>query len=129
MRVAIVGSRHFNDYELLKREMLLLRISNIIPTHIVSGGAKGADRLAEKFASEYNIPTTIYLPDWTRYGNRAGYLRNEKIVKDADCVIAFWDGESKGTKHSINLAEDMGKILHVILVNKTNPPINEAAIF
>jgi hypothetical protein len=103
MKLAVIGSRGFNDYELLK-----LHLNNVIQnnrvTHIVSGGALGADSLAERFAKENNIETLIFLPDWKTHGKAAGFIRNKDIVSNADMVVAFWDGKSKGTKHSIDLA-------------------------
>jgi len=111
MKLAIVGSRTFNDYDVL--EMFIqdtVGISNL--TMIVSGGAKGADTLAEKFAKDYNIPIKIFRPNW-KLGKSAGYLRNKDIVDECDILIAFWDGKSKGTKHSINLAQDSNKEYYV----------------
>jgi len=113
MKFAIVGSRTFNDYELLKDEVdKLLKECNI--TEIVTGGAKGADSLAERYAKENNLKLTIFHPEWNKYGKRAGYIRNDKIWQYADIGIAFWDGKSKGTQHSFKLAEKYGKKLKVI---------------
>jgi len=112
MNIAIVGSRTFNNYNLLETE--LLKYDNI--NFIISGGAIGADRLAEKFALKYNIKTIIYKPDWGKYGKSAGYIRNKDIVNHADVVIAFWDGQSKGTKHSIDIATATNKKLIIIKV-------------
>jgi hypothetical protein len=113
MKLAVVGSRGFNDYEILKSKLDLIS-EKILVSLIISGGAIGADSLAEKWAKEKNIPTQIFLPDWKKYGKRAGYLRNIEIVKNADIVIAFWNGESKGTKLSIDLAKEHKKELIVI---------------
>jgi hypothetical protein len=81
---------------------------------IVSGGAKGADKLGEQFADEFRFKKLIFKPDWELFGKRAGFIRNEKIIQNADVVFAFWDGKSKGTAHSISLAEDYGKELYII---------------
>jgi hypothetical protein len=108
MKLAIVGSRTFNDYEMVKTALKDLAI-----TEIVSGGAKGADTLAEQYAAENNIPVKVFKPDWAKYGRGAGPVRNKQIVEYADKVIAFWDGESRGTKSSIDLAEKQGKLLEV----------------
>lgn len=113
MKLAVVGSRTFNNYELLKTKLDSIHMNNKIDM-IISGGAKGADSMAEKWSKENNIPTNIFIPEWNKYGRRAGYIRNVDIVRNADEVIAFWDGLSKGTKHSINLATDNGKTLHVV---------------
>jgi len=107
VRLAIIGSRDFTDFEFMETEVknsfTNLRDIDII----VSGGARGADRLAERFAEKYEIPTLIFKADWDRHGKKAGYLRNVDIVKNADYVMAFWDGYSKGTKHSIELAQNV----------------------
>lgn len=125
MRTAIIGSRNFEDYDLMCK---ILKEYNI--THIVSGGAKGADRLAEKYARENKIPVTLYLPDWVGLGNRAGYERNKKIINDSELVIAFWDQVSKGTKHSIDLARARhGVILVVVNFVPPAPKTDTAAIF
>lgn len=102
MKIAIIGSRTFDDYSLLQ-ETLKLYKSKI--TLIVSGAAKGADSLGEKWALENNIKTLIFPANWNKYGKRAGFIRNEDIIKNCDCVIAFWDNKSKGTAHSISLCE------------------------
>jgi hypothetical protein len=103
MKVAVVGSRSFNDYEQVKRVLDQYSISLII-----SGGAKGADKLAERYAKENNIPTSIYLPNYDEFGKRAPLIRNDKIVDEAELVIAFWDGESRGTKYTIMKAYQKG---------------------
>lgn len=113
MKVAIVGSRSFNDYALLCKEVeSLVGVANI--THMVSGGAKGADKLGEVWAKEHNVPTIIHRAEWSLFGRRAGMMRNSKIIDDADVVIAFWDGVSKGTDDSIKKAKKAGKRVHVV---------------
>lgn len=108
-RYAIVGGRDFNNYKTLQNVMF--RQANV--SLIVSGGARGADSLAEKFAKDYGIPVKIFPAEWDVYGKSAGYKRNVQIIKYADVVIAFWDGHSKGTKHSIDIAKSLGKTLQV----------------
>jgi hypothetical protein len=109
MKLAIVGSRSFDDYDLVKQKLKGLDV-----TEIVSGGAKGADSLAEQYAKENNIPIKIFKPDWSRFGRSAGMVRNKDIVDYSEKVIAFWDGESKGTKNSIYLSKRQGKLLDVV---------------
>ncbi len=113
MRVAIIGSRTFNDYEYLKEAMEIINESVTISC-IVTGGANGADSLGEQWANENKIKTDIYLAEWDLYGKSAGFRRNIKIVDNSDYLVAFWDGKSKGTKHSINLARE--KNLEVIIM-------------
>lgn len=105
MNVAVVGSRTFSDYELVKDELRWLSPEDTI----ISGGAQGADLLGAKYAREIGCELIEHLPDWDKYGKKAGFLRNIDIIKDSDMVYAFWDGVSKGTKHSIDLAEKHDK--------------------
>jgi SLOG family YspA-like protein len=108
MKTAVIGSRNFGDYGLLNHKLNIIHNKKPI-TVIVSGGAKGADKLGEQWADENKIPKTIFYPDWKKYGKKAGFLRNEDIIKNSDVVIAFWDGLSKGTGHSIKLAKKYKK--------------------
>lgn len=109
INVAVIGSRTFNDREKLYQVLDLFDIDCII-----SGGARGADTLAEQYANETNIKTKIYPADWANKGKAAGFIRNKDIIVDADLVICFWDGTSKGTRHSIKLAHQMKKNLLII---------------
>lgn len=113
MKMAIVGSRTFNDYDLLLKKCLDLVLQYKIKT-IVSGGARGADSLAKKFANRYNLEFKEYLPDWNKNGRAAGMIRNRLIIEEADVVVAFWDGKSSGTKHSISLAHEEYKETFVV---------------
>ena len=116
MKIAVVGSRGFKDedfiFEKLHDETKYLKLEGYT---IVSGGARGVDTFAENFAKEINLKTKIFKPDWDKYGKRAGFLRNELIINEADKVIAFWDGTSKGTKHSIDLAIKAGKPVDIYI--------------
>jgi hypothetical protein len=104
MKLAVVGSRSFIDYEFLKKMLAFHEC-----TQIISGGARGADRLAKQYAAENGISIREFLPDWDTHGKSAGYLRNKQIVEACDELVAFWDGESRGTKYSITLAEEANK--------------------
>jgi predicted Rossmann fold nucleotide-binding protein DprA/Smf involved in DNA uptake len=113
MKLAIVGSRDFKDYGLLCREVYKnFDISNI--TEIVSGGARGADTLGQKFAEEHNLPIKIFYPDWNLHGRAAGMIRNEYIVDAADAVLAMWDGQSPGTRGCLKYAEKRNKPIFVV---------------
>jgi hypothetical protein len=115
IKIGVIGSRSFNDYELLKRTLDEYKGKVWV---IVSGGAKGADSLGEKWANDNNIKTCIYKPDWDTHGKRAGFIRNKDIVEDSDIIIAFWDSLSRGTEHSINLAKKMDKEVRIVYFNK-----------
>lgn len=114
MKLAIVGSRTFDDYDKLKYYMEFIDGYNYKFELIVSGGAKGADALAKRFAAEHSISTATFLPDWNKYGKPAGYRRNKLIVDACDIVLAFWDGKSKGTEHTISLAKKAKKPTFII---------------
>jgi len=82
MRVAVVGSHDFHDYSRLKHT--LDNMENI--SMLLSGGAKGADSLAEIYAREKNIELKRLVPDWSTYGRAAGMIRNKDIVAEAEQV-------------------------------------------
>jgi len=113
MKVIIAGGRFFNDYDLLclKADKILSRQSEI---EIVSGAARGADKLGERYAVERGYKITRFPADWNFHGKKAGYLRNVEMAEYADALIAFWDGRSRGTKHMINIAEKQDLLLRVI---------------
>ena len=115
MKVLICGSRNITDLALVSQAV---SHSGIIPTHIISGGARGIDRLAYAYAVSRGIGFTEYPADWDRYGKRAGFIRNYAMVGAADAVIAVWDGTSPGTKHSIEFARSCGKPVFVYFGQK-----------
>lgn len=118
MRIAVIGSRNFNDYEYFKSEFeKFLKELDIKEYKIISGGAKGADAFAAKYAKENNKEIVEFLPDWEKYGKKAGFLRNNIIWDNADIGIAFWDGKSTGTAHSFEISKKQNKILKVINYN------------
>lgn len=112
MKVIIAGSRSFDDYDLLSSF-----VKKVIDVHlvsgIISGGAKGADKLGERFATDNNITIHTIIPDWKKYGKRAGILRNKDMGDLGDLLVAFWDGESKGTKHMIDYMNSLYKPTYI----------------
>lgn len=105
MKVIIAGGRDFDDYNLLveKCNKYLSLQSDI---EIVSGNANGADKLGEKYAKECNYKVKLFPADWNKFNKSAGYIRNKEMAEYSDCLIAFWNGISKGTKHMIDLAKE-----------------------
>lgn len=89
-------------------------------TEIVSGGARGADRLGEEYAREYLIPLKRYPADWDKHGRIAGFIRNEEMSHYADALIALWDGESRGTAHMIGCMKKLGKPVYIYTEGKYN---------
>ncbi len=114
MKLAVIGSRTFTSYDMLRDE--LNEIDDI--TEIVSGGAGGADTLAVVWATRHQTTSTIFFPDWDQFGKSAGPLRNTQIVDYCDKLIAFWDGKSRGTKDSITKAKAQGKLLKIVYFTK-----------
>ncbi len=114
----IVGSRTFTNFRLFQSVMWRLRSADGNITRLVSGGASGADTLAQRYSMVYNIPIKVFYPDWKTYGKAAGPIRNKLIVQASDFVVAFWDHVSRGTLSSINLAKSFGKPIHIIDIRK-----------
>lgn len=107
MKLAIIGSRDFYPTD----------IEKYIPdgvTEIVSGGARGADRAGANYAIRHGLPLKEFLPDYNKYGRSAPLKRNHLIAEYADCVLAFWDGQSRGTLYTINLFKELNKKVTVI---------------
>jgi len=113
MKVIVAGSRKFYDYMQLMTVLIDMLEFDLID-EIVSGGAEGADYLGETFARECEIDLKIFHADWKKHGKSAGPRRNRKMAEYADCLIAFWDGKSPGTKNMIEEAEKKG--LKIVIV-------------
>lgn len=108
VRVIIAGGRDFNDLNLMSEKCdyyLSDAIQKGYTIEIVSGTAKGADKLGEQYAKSKGYRIAYFPADWNQYGKRAGYLRNQQMANFADALIAFWDHSSKGTKHMIDIAK------------------------
>ena len=111
MKVAVVGSRQIE----------VTNLGEYLPegvTELVSGGAKGVDSCVRAYAEAYGIVYREFLPEYSRYKRGAPIKRNVQIVEYADIVIAFWDGKSKGTKHTIACCRELGKEVKVFLWEK-----------
>jgi len=119
MKIVVAGSRAFKDYSLLSRKLdalLSRKVGQGEPITIISGGARGADALGERYARDRGYECTIIPADWQKYGRSAGYRRNEQMAAMADAVVCFWDGQSPGTRHMIEIARNMGLALRLIRV-------------
>jgi len=111
MHIIVAGSRDFNDWERLCR----ILDKEVKPGDtIVSGAARGADQMGEQYANAHNIPVLRMPAHWTLYGKSAGYRRNEAMADRAQKAIVFWDGQSRGSKHMIDIAHARG--LEVLIV-------------
>ena len=126
LRVIIAGSRDFNDFPKLMNSSIkiLTEISkkrdDLDRIRIISGTARGADKLGEQYAKIAHYELSKFPADWDKLGKRAGYVRNAEMAKFAvedgnyGVLIAFWDGQSRGTKHMIDLANKYGLEVHVV---------------
>jgi len=110
-KVIVAGGRYFNDYELLKNKLDYILQNKLPNVEIVSGTAKGADTLGERYAKENNLGIHRKPADWDTFGKSAGYRRNAEMADYSDGCVCFWDGKSRGTKHMIDLAKR--KVLNV----------------
>lgn len=115
-KVIIAGGRDFNDYNLLKTKVDRILFNKKL-THkicILSGKARGADSLGERYAKENSLEILEFPADWETFGKRAGVKRNAEMANEADALIAFWDGVSQGTKHMIDIATKKGLLVRTI---------------
>ena len=112
--VIVAGSRSFNNYSMLKEKLdyyLSVKISQGFKIHIVSGGAKGADILAEQYAKEKGYESLVFPADWNRFDKSAGYKRNRQMHEfiaqfPYRACVCFWDGISHGTADNFNLCNE-----------------------
>ena len=122
IRIIIAGSRGFDDYRKMCQALdeagihLLRTLDDI---EIVSGHAKGADALGEKFAKAFNIPLKVFPADWNRFGKAAGPIRNEKMARyaseaDRGILFAFPIGKSRGTRNMIATARRYGIEVYIL---------------
>ena len=112
-RVIIAGGRDFESYEYMceKLDDLFYKSTSFIgsrPIKIISGMAKGADTLAIRYADEHKLTKILFPANWKEYPRIAGFLRNNDMLSIATHLIAFWNGESSGTKHMIEIAQMKG---------------------
>lgn len=132
LRVIIAGSRDFDDFSKLMNSSMeiLTEISkkrdDLDRIRIISGTARGADKLGEQYAKIAHYELSKFPADWDKLGKRAGYVRNAEMAKFAveddsyGVLIAFWDGQSRGTKHMIDLAKRYGLEVHVVNYKENN---------
>lgn len=108
MKIAVIGSRNLD-----------IDLSPYIPAYasvIISGGANGVDRSAARYARENGLELVEFLPRYDRFGRMAPLRRNDEIVDAADCVLAVWDGKSRGTKYVIDRCMRLGKQIEVVMI-------------
>lgn len=112
VKLAVVGSRDFANTDLMDRELSARRADL---TLVISGGARGADKMAERWARKNGIETQIFYPDHKRY-RHPYHHRNRLIAEACDHLVAFWNGHSTGTKYTIDYARRIGKPVSIVRV-------------
>ena len=120
-KVIIAGVRNLNNVNVVfnsANKLLKSKFEQNVPVEIVSGCARGTDTIGEIYAEKLGLSVKKFPAQWDKYGRRAGYLRNEEMAIYADALIAFWDGQSKGTKHMIDLAKKHNIPVKVINCSK-----------
>lgn len=110
MKTIIAGSRDCYDYSLLLKAIEEISWK---PTTVISGTARGVDKLGERWAVKNNIPLIKYPANWEKYGKRAGYLRNKEMAKVSETLLALWDGNSNGTRNMIDIAKQFNLLIHI----------------
>ena len=116
MKIVIAGSRSFHDYQLLCQTLAPERHRI---TQVITGGARGADALGKRWAWSKQVPWKGFKADWERFGKSAGVRRNYQMAQAGDVLIAFWDGQSPGTRHMITCMQQLGKLVVVIRTDAT----------
>lgn len=107
-KIAVGGSRAIESYDLVKAVLDDLLVPGDV---VLSGNAPGADRLGERYAAEHGLEFKIIPSEWEKHGLKATMMRNEVLLKAADCIILFWDGTSEGSRHMLKIAERAKKLL------------------
>ena len=109
--LAVVGSRSYATNSLASRKAEEIIEAEIEKGYdvLTSGGASGPDSWGKVVADKLGIDTKIFYPNWNKYGRSAGFKRNKDIIAYSSMVLIFWDGESRGTSHDIDLCKEMGK--------------------
>lgn len=105
MRVIVAGSRGITDAAVVETA---INDSGFAISSVVCGGAAGVDSLGLAWATRNGIRVSMFEANWNLHGKRAGYLRNVEMAENADALIAVWDGNSRGTKHMIDIAKRKG---------------------
>lgn len=113
MKLIIAGGRDFNNYDLVEKEANEM-VSGVQNVEIISGLATGADLLGCRFAEENGYPLRGFAAEWGKFGRAAGPIRNKLMAKNATHLLAFWDGKSRGTKHMIEYAKELGLGVKVV---------------
>jgi uncharacterized protein (DUF1778 family) len=119
LRCVVAGSRGITSLDVVRAAVAGAPFFDRVGT-IGSGGARGVDTLAGVVAAELGLPFVEMPADWDQHGKRAGYLRNAEMAVWAKetppgALVAAWDGFSRGTRHMIDLANEHGLLVHIVV--------------
>lgn len=124
-RVLVCGSRSITDtqwvysqIEKYTQELIRSNPTNLNNPVLIEGEARGVDSIAKAYAIEHNWSIESYPAEWDKYGKSAGYIRNDIMVKEADFVLVLWDGQSRGTKHDIDLCRRYNKPYFMVIYKR-----------
>jgi hypothetical protein len=111
MKLIVAGSRTFTDYQHLCQ---VLAPDRYRITQVLTGGARGAELLAYRWAWKHAVKHQLFRADWERCGKSAGVRRNFQMAQAGDVLLAFWDDQSPGTAHLVQCMRQLGKPVVVI---------------
>jgi hypothetical protein len=114
MRVIIAGSRWIEDRAALDAAVAK---AGFDITEVITSNSRGVDRLAEIWAREKGVPFRVFPVEWSRFGGRAGIMRDQQMADHAEALIALWDGYSTGTAQMIEIAKHRGLETYVHIWN------------
>lgn len=114
MKTALLASRQLTD--ITHYEQVRTALAQLGTTHLLHGAEGAAKHHAQRWATETGGGQTGYAPDWATDGRAAGPIRGKRLVRDADNVVALWDGRSKGTASELKEARRLGKRVLLLLV-------------
>lgn len=122
--IIVCGSRVYDNYDKFCSSLERF-LSKYDSADIISGGARGVDTMAIRYANLHNIPLHVFNANWNVYGKSAGYIRNAEMLEFArnngnPIVLAFWDGKSKGTAHMIKIATKKNVPVKTVIINEEN---------
>lgn len=113
MKLLVTGSRTITEYVYVEICLDKVCVEFFTPDEIIVGDASGVDRLTRRWAKARGIKLSVHPANWKKFGKGAGFIRNAQMVKKCDKGVGIWDGQSRGTKHTIDLLYKAGKLLKV----------------
>lgn len=118
MQLIIAGSRGITDLVMVFEKLDAITATVTEEITVISGGARGVDRLGETWAISRGHSLRVMRAEWDRYGKSAGYRRNQQMAQEGTHLIAIWDGQSRGTRHMIDIAREHGLEVRIVRTDK-----------